>query len=606
MIENKDDARDYLVGVVKEKKRHQDYQRVTELAKTYYALTSGDGLDEMLKKIVTRETEEMFKQRKDITKHITPSIINPSKLPYYKASRKQPLTKSIDFDGQSDRDKAVNQLNEYILKYWGDKSLEEFFEWAYVDYLFIDPNAFILTNFDSFDPNKEKAKPFPSIITSQVAIDYLMVNEQLQYLTTLIAIDYIEEGDKKPGEQYTLILGDYQYQLTQVGKDYQAKLLLGEGIDAKLEVIQIDLKYFTFEEFNPQMGTIPAHRIGFIKDYQTEGRTCVSLIHCVLGILEKTLKINSEMDLSCAMVAFPQRFAYVQKCNADGCSRGRLIDGKECPVCHGSGTRSHHGSVMDVIELPMPDLKEDMIPLSDLLLYLSPPIDLLKFQDEYCDKLKRVVFSTMFNSEIFTRTDTVQTATEKNIELDNMNDTLYPFLRKYSQLWKAVVKDIATITELGKGLILEHIFPYDLKFKNLFELMSDLKMAKDSGASSATVAAIEDDINEILYMNRPEELKKIRIKNQFNPFRGFSVDRLAMVIGTGKTTQYNEILYLNIENIFEELEKENEDPWVYDLTIEKIDGLVKVKVDEIIAEIDKKTSEAFSFGKEQITPADEV
>ena len=589
-LKNEDIARAYLMQVIDKNIRHEDYNRVTELADTYYAMITGDGLDEMLKRIVTRESEEMFKQRKDITKHITPSILSPTKLPYYKASRKQAIVRLIDYETANEDN--VNTINQSIKSYWGGKSLEEFLEWAYVDYVYMDPNAFIVTDFNEFDPKESKAKPYPSIIDSHQAIDYKIINEELKYLVTKLDITYIDAGEDKEGFQYTLWLDDYQYQFSQVAERY----LNDKGEKPTV----INGYFYTFKVFEPKTGKITAHRIGFIKDYCTQGRTCVSVFHCALGILEKTLKINSEMDLSTAMVAFPQRFSYVQPCN--NCNKGNLTDGSTCPECNGTGVRKHHGSVMDIIELPMPAAKEDMIPLSEMLYYNNPPIDLIKFQNDYCDKLKRTVFSTMFNAEIFSRNEVVATATEKNIEVDNMNDTLFPFLRKYSQLWMEIVEDIAVITELNNGLILEHKFPFDLKFKNIYDLMADLKIAKDSGASSATIAAIEDDINEILYADRPEELKEIRIKNQFNPFRGFSQERLMMAIGTGYTTKYNEVLYLNIENIFQQLEKEQIEPWIYDLGLVKIEGLVRVKVEEIIKSLDKEKTEAFSFGNPDSVP----
>ena len=114
------------------------------------------------------------------------------------------------------------------------------------------------------------------------------------------------------------------------------------------------------------------------------------------------------------------------------------------------------------------------------------------------------------------------TATEKILETDNLNDTLYPFARNYSATWEFVVYDIATFTDLYEGLTLQHKFPNDFKFKSLTELMEELQMAKNAGASTSTIAAIEDDINEILYSDRPEALKEMRIKNQINPFRGYS------------------------------------------------------------------------------------
>ena len=102
------------------------------------------------------------------------------------------------------------------------------------------------------------------------------------------------------------------------------------------------------------------------------------------------------------------------------------------------------------------------------------------------------------------------------------------------------------------------MLPNDFKWKSLQELMADLKMAKDAGASTSTISAIEDDINEILYLDRPEILKEIRIKNLINPFRGYSESDIRFIISQGNVPLYNRTLWENFESIFQDLEAENQ------------------------------------------------
>ena len=170
------------------------------------------------------------------------------------------------------------------------------------------------------------------------------------------------------------------------------------------------------------------------------------------------------------------------------------------------------------------------------------------------------------------------------LETDNLNDTLYPFARNYSATWEFVVYDIATFTDLYDGLTLQHKFPNDFKFKGLTELMEELQMAKNAGASTSTIAAIEDDINEILYSDRPEALKEMRIKNQINPFRGYSEANIRFIISQGNAPKQSVVLWENLEAIFQDLEVEN--PELYDLAYELIVTKVKEKTAEYMALID--------------------
>lgn len=563
---DKEKGLELLKTVIEKEIYHQDYVRVTDLADKYYKMKTGDDLTSLLKQITTRETDEEFKQRELISKSVIPSILNSTQLPFQKAVRKQPLLRELLYEGT---DKVV-ELEDEINNYWGEKSLDEYLEYAVIDYNYIDPNAFLITEFDDFDPNTEKADPYPFIATSTEAIMYEYKNEDLQYLILKIPIKYMDKDIEKDGFKYTMYLGVDTIELVQVEKSN----------------IKINELYYEYREFAPKANKVPAIRLGYIRDPETRGRTFVSVFHAVILLLEKLMKTDSELDLSTAMTAFPQRFAYVDKCSNKDCSGGYLLDGHTlCPTCKGTGQQPLHDGVKDVITLTMPRNPADMVTLDNLLVYKAPPIDLLTFNKEYINDLRILVHTMMFNNEIATRSEvaTAVTATEKNFGSDNMNDTLYPFARHYSAVWEFVVEDIATFTDLDEGLSVHHKFPNDFKFKSITELMAELKAAKDSGASTSTISAIEDDLNAILYADRPGDLNKIQIKSEMNPFRGYPEATTRLLISQGLTTEYNAVLWANLESIFHDIE--NEDPDIYNKNIKVIRDKVKAKTEEYVAQM---------------------
>jgi hypothetical protein len=479
------------------------------------------------------------------------------------------------------------ELEDSISKYYGDTSLEKFFEYAFVDYNYLDPNAFLITEFDAFDPKKEKAKPYPFIATSEQAIMYEFKNNLLQYLVVKLPIDLIDEkGQPYEGSKYTMYLGEDVIQFTEIADKRGIEFIPDEfGVEYP-NVIEINAKYYTVAFYAPKGDKIPARRFGYKHDPQTQGRTFVSCFHDVIPYLNKTLKIDSELDLSTAMTAFPQRFRYVSPCPQ--CNHGVLPDGKTCGNCGGTGKEPIHASTMDVVTLDLPRTPEEMYDLDKLLVYKAPPIELLDFQERYIQSLRASVFLMMFNKELMTKNELTNTATEVMITEDNVNDTLRPFAQSLSTMWEYVVTDIATFTDLGQGLIVQHQYPEDFKFKTQNELMSELKQAKDAGASTSTIAAIEDDINEMLYADRPDELKAIRIKNSYNPFRGYSEETTRLLISQNLTTKYNSVLWANLESIFNDLELESEPgKWIYDLADDVIAEKVKAKTEEYIAAMEE-------------------
>ena len=592
---NKDKGLEVLKDVIENNITHEDYDRVVKLADLYYKMVTGDGVDKLLRRIIKRETEEEFKQRSDITSSVIPAVLNSTKLPFQKATRKQPIVRRIDYE--SDADSKKLKLETFISKYWGEKSLEEYLEYAFVDYNYVDPNAFLITEFESFNPLIENAEPYPFIATSAEAIMYEYFNENLEYLIVKLPVTFIENKSPQPGFKFTMYLGQDTIVLSQVAKAHITKN----------EIVEIANKYYELFYYEPKDDKVPAIRFGYIRDGETKGRSFVSVFHAVLPYLNKSMKIDSELDLSTAMVAFPQRFMYVSPCKEPDCRGGALLDGKTCTVCGGTGHEPFHRGTMDIITFDLPKRLSDtedreLVDLEKMLVYKGPPIELLTFQKDYIEYLKKSIHAMMFNADLFTRSEVSVTATEKVLETDNMNDTLYPFARQYSSVWEFVVADIAEFVDLSDGMSLQHKFPNDFKMKGLTELMAELKMAKDAGASTSTISAIEDDINEILYSDRPEELKEMRIKNEINPFRGYSEADIRFIISQDNIPIENRTLWENFEAIFQDLEVEHQSPWLYDLAYTKIVTLVKDKTVEYVIKIKEekpKESEILNLNNDE-------
>jgi len=459
-------------------------------------------------------------------------------------------------------------------------------EYAYVDYNYIDPNAFLITEFDDFNARIEKAKPYPFIATSAQCVMFDIQNNVLEYLVVKLPIKYkLSANDERAvdGVKWTMYLGYDTITFTQVSRN-----------NADGEVIELGPNTYQIDYYEPKNPKVPARRFGYKRDGETQGRTFVSCFHDIMPYLNKTLKIDSELDLSTAMTAFPQRFAYVSPCK--NCNRGKMPDGETCPVCDGSGKEPFHNSTMDVVTLDLPRDPTQMIQLENLLIYKTPPIELLTFQKDYINELRANVFLMMFNKELYSKNEITATATEKVLEIDNLNDTLRPFAQSLSTMWEFVVLDIATFTDNGEGIYVEHLYPDDFKFKSQTEMMGELQAAKNANASTSTIAKIEDDINEKLYADQPEDLKVIRIKNSFNPFRGYKEETINLLISQNLTTKFNAVLYANLESIFNELEQEY--PNLYDLNYQLILEKVREKVNEYIAMMGESTEPELNLGEE--------
>ena len=248
---------------------------------------------------------------------------------------------------------------------------------------------------------------------------------------------------------------------------------------------------------------------------------------------------------------------------------------------------------MDVIYIRMAADKEEDISLDNIAKYLTPEVALLEFQEQYIEKLTFKCKQAMFNSDIFTKQQIVETATEKTINLDNVYDTLYPFALKFSQDWKFMVKLVANLTDMNKGLVVAHSFSKDFKFKTKDDYINDRRRAVEANAPDEVIRTIDDEIVRIDHADNPEEFKKYLVKQDFYPFSGKSQEEIIDI--KSRKTVPEEVIVLddNYGYIFDELEQEN--PTFYDMDKGEQKELIKKKVADIIESLDKTETEIPEF-----------
>jgi len=561
----KADAIAYLKRVIDEKIRHKDYKRVTELAELYRTLYTGEGLGAIIKKMYKIDVPE-----EQITS-IIPPVLKSTQYPFNKVFRVKPVERLIDYDSNSSEDRST-ELNRFVATFWGGLSLEEYLQHVLIEYGYIDPNAWIVTEFKPFNAINEKAKPYPFLVLSHEAIDYEIDNGEVNYL---IVYQKVDDRDR-----YTMYLKDETIVFQETENKNDTK---------------IAGRYYNLEEYYPKAGQVPAQRIGYIPDLKTRGRTFVSMFDKIVPFLLKIVKIDYEGDVSLGDLAFPKRYEYVERCKDPDCFKGKTPTGENCKVCGGTGEIGIHRTATDIRTFRMPSDKDEFMDLRGMTFTDFPPVEGLRFQQEVKNALKSQAMSLMFNADIFDKTEVTATATEKNLMRDNLNDAVYPLALNYERTFIKQVQLIAVLTDNDESLIVNLILPKDFKFKSLAELMGDLEAARRAKAAITTISAIEDDINEMLYSERPDELRKIRIKNAINPFYGYTEEMIRVIIAQRETTKHNIVLFANLESIMSELEIENEKPWIYDMAMAKIMDLVKAKVEVYMLLIESEKPEPVKY-----------
>lgn len=592
------DAINLVKRIIQGGLRHANYDRTVELAELYKAFITGEGIEKHIVKFSRREDEEALKQRIEITSNITETVCAAVIDPQFKLPRSNSIERRLSY--LEPDDKKYDQLVRIISSFFErNRSVDDYMGSSWIELTNIDPNAFVV-----LDWKKEKVDghylPYPVEYPSASVYNYNKVGGVLNWILV-----HREEELPDP-EMYILYTPDFTITFSRkrdyadkdweknVDVKYFVKHPIKDFTSGLVAILKDKDDYYDVNLHYPhKLGVIPGFFVGFVNDLVTR-TTYVSAIHKAFPILKKILKINSELDLTTAFHAFPQKIQYARPCPE---CRGNLstIEGNVCPNCNGLGIdpKDTHTSAQDVIKIPMPRDQQDMFDLSKIIHYVNQDVQLSKFQEEYLFKLIKWCKEAVYNSEAFTRGQVAETAYSKNADIQNVYDALWPMAKAYANRYNFIVDTLSKITDLDKGLIHNLSFRKDFKMKSLTDLYNDRSIVTQADCDEFVKKSIEDDIAQILYEDDPRELVKYRTMVHFFPFNGKTSAEIKTIIATPNlTTEEIKVLWANFAYVFDELEleqkKANKDFYRMPREVQK--ELLDKKVAEII-KITKKQEE---------------
>lgn len=587
-----------LVDTIGNNRKHKDFDRVTKYAKRWKQIITGEDIGELIKIFSPREDPELFKQREQLTQVITPAVCNALMNPSSKISRARPIENSI-MEGDKPLEDVVKQLENY----YSQQSIDFFLESIFIPHVYWDPNSFIITTFDDFDFRFQKPRPYSVLITCFQAINYEFANGDLQWL--------VVQSDPEKPDRFLIYTDTNVIDAKLIDQDalpVDAKFVLDGMKDGSIK--QENKKLFTYKKnkdqvysleiFTPKTKEILAIRTGYLLDKGSENRTCISPLHPALNYLLKSIKVVSEMDISISLHVFLQKFIYVPRCKGDGiegCNRGYTNAGFPCKICKGTMKIPMHTSSADTVELPLPEDVTELFDLSKMAHYQDLPIDILKWLDEFVDKLDKKCTKAIYGSEIFQTDTVVSTATEKLVDFESILDALFPFGRQYTKVRVQVTRLNCKFLDHANPVI-KYRIPYDLKIRTYNQLLIDLRAANESGASAEVREAISDDVATLLYIDRPDEYKKLKIRDEFNPFSGKLPSEITYILSNNDCLQEQRVLWAQGPDIWTTLEKQN--PKLYEMDYNKIKELLDKEVARRIEIMDAQKIVATPFGADGV------
>ena len=582
--------------------RHEYYERTVNRRKLYHAMMTGDDIEDYLTRFSCREDEEQFKLRKAITQQCVSPAVNEAAAKFYKTSRYPNIKKEISYGTNKAK---LPKLEEALKSFCYDGDVQSYLAMEYDRRSLIDPNAFLVVDFKSFDAlQNEKPGTYGVFIPCDAVVDFEYTpNDELNWLMIEREIQIFDkDANIVKLKDYIGYLGN-DILVFEEYNEYRENM---NPKGRKPETTEAGASEYRYYSLSSKAGQVQAFRLGYIKDPITNYKTMVSPLDLAETVVMDLNNDKSEYDQTKRFHVFPQKFQYEQACPGESdvvsCRNGHVPGGGECRVCKGKGVLIHTSS-SDVITLRMPTQKEDyIVKLSEMVHYAKPDIEIIKHLREDLDASRLKIIQAIFTSQSAVKANgnmkISNTATEFEIKSDEENNILLPFCEHKSKLFKFIVRQVALFNDLSENLKILFEYPASLRFETVEELQAMFSTLVNSGASPTLLDDLETEIAAKRFVDDPEGLARYLVRSQHRPFRNRTSDDIQFLIGGGYSPKWIEILWSNYEQIMTELE--NEEKGFYQMDFKARHELIKGRAQQYVSELEPPEPKVGFLGKSKV------
>jgi len=575
---------------------HADYTLTVARALLYRRLATGD-IAPLMRRMARRESDTDYAARVSMTIETVSSAWNQLRTPFYAVARlRNGVTRRFDYDDAVAAPEATRRaarLEDVLSTYYAGAALQNYLaeRLSRVDCL-SDPNAWLLTEFAPFDFRTQVARPYPVLIPCEAAVDFSRAAGITQQLTVRLAVAGF------PGAYRYLCYLDSEavdcWPVVWQGQTPHATLppdsvLAGEFTDPLNGRV-----LYQYRVLRNAPGRVPAQPAGYVIDEQGTGETYVSPLHAAVPFLLQMLKVGSENDIVMSQMAFPIRLAYVPRCPGRGmvngtrhsCTNGQdpLSPGGQCEICQGTGTVPVPITAAETLALPIPEPGEELrVKAADLLSFVSPPTDNPRLQLDYLNSRAQLAMQAIFGQSEADRVAGSQTATQRQIELQEKLTALAPFADWFAGAYVYQATVAAAYADVAQGLRVVYEFPPDLEQDTEADLYAVRLAALTAGASAQTLEAIDKKIAYKQFSSDEAALVRSKVRQRFIMFAGYSEDQVLKMWSLGIISAEDRVSRTHADAIFSDLEMQY--PAFYTLKYPAQSVLVTEKIAAILAKL---------------------
>lgn len=318
-----------------------------------------------------------------------------------------------------------------------------------------------------------------------------------------------------------------------------------------------------------------------------------SYFYAAVPALNTAIIDFSTAQLSKIINVFPERWEYVDDCDAEGCQgTGKIYDDdhenwKACPNCLGTGRRNK-SSVTNVVQVPYP--KGDRPLDTDAAKMTIPPFGyvnkaeateqirlLIDEQDTNISRAFAMINMEVSNSNV----KGTETALGKSIDREELFSFILQISNESFDLLERVDNAIGTI-RYGRDAWkpVEIGYPQNFAIRSDLDLTMEIGEARKAGVPSVVIQQLTEDYTQKRFNNQAVvERESDLIFNVDRMWQFSSIEITQKVIG-GICAKWEAILHDSIGQFINELEIEQPNFWEMDYAQQKTLLIEKAKAKE--------------------------
>lgn len=582
------DYLDILYKVIFQDHKHPHYAQKEVLRKWNLAIATGEYQKEMIVRWRQKETKEQKEQRVRVYNSRTPQVWNKTRSYFYEVHRTEDFKEELEYKGEDEDNRdSKTKVIEARKKFYGNLSVREYLHNRQIDRNFLDPNDWLVVEWKNDGTESEGNYDFfPFEASSQNVLDFRYDYGDLEYIVIRKKINILEGEEKKDGWKYTLYGKNWSIDAfkDEVGIKYEQDLSKAATHVGK----EGRYKYITY---NNQLDEVQAYPYGYINHPEYGEWVKVTPLYVSKTNIDRLIQRTSTLDISIACHGFLQKFIYANPCNYStededhgylSCEDGHLGNDK-CPKCHGSGMQIH-ASDQDVVYLPLPDGDTQVIPLSNLVYYANIDKAMVDLQRTEVDDAMRDCLSTIFNENVFQKSEVVTTATENMLNWRSVNNTLSPYADHDAAMYEFVIRIIAKVKKVYGEIVHSYVYPSDYHLESLNEMMMIRKAAIDSHAPHAILMNIDVQIMRKQVKDDSSRVLNWQAFQKFKPFSDLSESDKLLAISSLPPNHPAVVRFYNFRTITVELNEEYPD--FYALGYDGQRRLLETKTNEMLSRED--------------------